>query len=37
MPPSPISPPRYADQNQRDYDAFVKAIADGRIQAIAGI
>jgi predicted alpha/beta hydrolase len=28
---------RYADQNQRDYDAFVKAIADGRIQAIAGV
>jgi uncharacterized protein (DUF2252 family) len=28
---------RYADQNQRDYDAFVKAIADGRIQAVSGI
>jgi uncharacterized protein (DUF2252 family) len=28
---------RYADQNQRDYDTFVKAIADGRIQAVAGI
>jgi predicted alpha/beta hydrolase len=28
---------RYADQNQRDYDAFVKAIADGRIQAITGV
>ena len=28
---------RYADQNRRDYDTFVKAIADGRIQAIAGI
>ena len=28
---------RYADQNQRDYDTFVKAIADGRIQAAAGI
>jgi uncharacterized protein (DUF2252 family) len=28
---------RYADQNQRDYDTFVKAIADGRIQAITGI
>ena len=28
---------RYADQNQRDYDNFVKAIADGRIQAVAGI
>ena len=28
---------RYANQNQRDYDTFVKAIADGRIQAITGI
>ena len=28
---------RYADQNQRDYDAFVKAIANGRIQAVTGI
>jgi len=28
---------RYAYQNQRDYDAFVKAIADGRIQAVSGI
>jgi hypothetical protein len=28
---------RYADQNQRDYDTFVKAIADGRIQAITGV
>ena len=28
---------RYADQNQRDYNTFVKAIADGRIQAITGI
>jgi hypothetical protein len=28
---------RYADQNQRDYDIFVKAIADGRIQAVTGI
>jgi uncharacterized protein (DUF2252 family) len=27
----------YADQNQRDYDTFVKAIADGRIQAVTGI
>ena len=27
----------YADQNQRDYDGFVKAIADGRIQAVAGV
>ena len=30
-------PARYADQNQRDYDSFVKAIADGRIQAVIGI
>jgi hypothetical protein len=28
---------RYADQNQRDYDTFVKAIAVGRIQAVTGI
>jgi hypothetical protein len=28
---------RYADQNQRDYDTFVEAIADGRIQALTGI
>ena len=28
---------RYADQNQRDYDSFVKAITDGRIQAVTGI
>jgi len=28
---------RYADQNQRDYDSFVKAIADGRIEAVIGI
>jgi uncharacterized protein (DUF2252 family) len=28
---------RYADQNQRDYNTFVKAIADGRIQAATGI
>lgn len=28
---------RYADQNQRDYDAFVKAIADGHIQAVTGV
>jgi uncharacterized protein (DUF2252 family) len=27
----------YADQNQRDYDTFVKAIADGRIQTVTGI
>jgi uncharacterized protein (DUF2252 family) len=28
---------RYADQNQGDYDMFVKAIADGRIQAVTGV
>jgi uncharacterized protein (DUF2252 family) len=28
---------RYADQNQRDYDTFVEAIADGRIEAVTGI
>jgi hypothetical protein len=28
---------RYADQNQRDYDSFVQAIADGRVRAVTGI
>ena len=28
---------RYADQNQRDYEAFVQAVASGRIQAVAGV
>jgi uncharacterized protein (DUF2252 family) len=28
---------RYADQNQRDYDTFVKAIANRRIQAVTGV
>ena len=28
---------RYADQNQRDYDAFVDAISSGRIQAVSGV
>jgi hypothetical protein len=28
---------RYAEQNQRDYDTFVKAVADDRIQAVTGI
>ncbi len=28
---------RYADQNHRDYDSFVKAIANGRIQAVTGV
>jgi uncharacterized protein (DUF2252 family) len=27
----------YADQNQRDYDAFLKAISDGRITAERGV
>jgi uncharacterized protein (DUF2252 family) len=27
----------YADQNSRDYDAFVKAVADGRLDAIHGV
>jgi hypothetical protein len=27
---------RYADQNERDYEAFVKAIESGRIEAREG-
>jgi hypothetical protein len=28
---------RYADQNERDYQAFVKAIRAGRLQAAEGL
>ncbi len=28
---------RYADQNSRDYDAFVRAVEDGRIAAVRGV
>jgi uncharacterized protein (DUF2252 family) len=28
---------QYADQNSRDYDTFVKAVADGRIDAVEGV
>jgi uncharacterized protein (DUF2252 family) len=28
---------RYADQNQRDYDAFQQAIRDGRVEAVHGV
>ena len=28
---------RYADQNARDYDAFVRAVEDGRIDAVHGV
>ena len=28
---------RYADQNSRDYDAFVQAVDDGRIDAVHGV
>jgi uncharacterized protein (DUF2252 family) len=28
---------RYADQNSRDYDAFVRAVEDGRIDAVHGV
>jgi len=27
----------YADQNERDYQAFVGAIRSGRLQALAGV
>jgi hypothetical protein len=30
---SPTSPQRYADQNERDYQEFVKAIRSGRLEA----
>ena len=28
---------RYADQNERDYKAFVKAVRSGRLQAVEGV
>ena len=28
---------RYADQNGRDYDAFVRAVEDGRVDAVRGV
>ena len=28
---------RYADQNEQDYEAFVKAVRSGRIQAVEGV
>ena len=28
---------RYADQNSRDHDTFVKAVAAGRIDAVEGV
>jgi hypothetical protein len=28
---------RYADQNERDYQEFVKAIRSGRLQALEGV
>jgi predicted alpha/beta hydrolase len=28
---------RYADQNSRDHDTFLKAVSDGRIDAIEGV
>ena len=28
---------RYADQNERDYDAFAKAVKSGRLEAIEGV
>jgi predicted alpha/beta hydrolase len=28
---------RYADQNDRDFEAFVKAVRSGRLEAIEGI
>jgi hypothetical protein len=28
---------RYADQNERDYQAFAEAIGSGRLQAVEGV
>ena len=28
---------RYADQNEQDYEEFVKAIRSGRLQAVEGV
>jgi hypothetical protein len=28
---------RYADQNEQDYEEFIKAIRSGRIQAVEGV
>jgi hypothetical protein len=28
---------RYADQNQRDYEEFVKAVRSGRLEAVEGV
>jgi sugar/nucleoside kinase (ribokinase family) len=28
---------RYADQNEQDYDAFVKEIRSGRLEAVQGV
>jgi predicted alpha/beta hydrolase len=28
---------RYADQNERDYEEFMQAIASGRLEAVTGV
>ena len=28
---------RYADQNERDYEAFLAAIKSGRLEAVEGV
>ena len=28
---------RYADQNQQDYEEFVKAVRSGRLEAVEGV
>jgi hypothetical protein len=28
---------RYADQNERDYEQFVKAVRSGRLEAVEGV
>ena len=28
---------RYADQNERDYEAFAEAVKSGRLEAVEGV
>ena len=34
---SPTSPTRYADQNERDYQAFLSAAKGGKIPVVEGV
>ena len=39
--PDPVGPleeqDRYADQNEQDYEEFVKAVRSGRLEAVEGV